>query len=240
MEESSGNFLGLALIHVPNQQSCSRRCKCRSPHWHRPTHKLLRPIELDVPPPDIEKFQERSADHHSSTYSASGVGVEGRVMDDKSSVLNVDCPSELKVGCPAPGHRAKNQESSGTFWRRPALIHLHFQRCWCRRSSHGRQEFHPECRWLPRTESCMWGPGNWSTKKVQERSADQHSSTYLSGGVALEGASVDLHLGAVRINCSALLSWMSGPRTWRKVQEISVSSFPENARVGLKSSAKES
>jgi hypothetical protein len=84
-------------------------------------------------------------------------------------------------------------------------------------------------------------PGNWSTKEVQERSADQHSFTYVCSGVALEGTGVDLDICAIKsIDCSALLSWMSGPGTWRKVQEISVSSFPENARVGLKSSAKES
>ena len=74
--------------------------------------------------------------------------------------------------------------------------------------------------------SWMSRPGNWSTKKVQERSADQHSFTYVSSGVALEGARVDLHIGTVfRINCSAILSWMFRPRTWRKVQEISVSWF---------------
>jgi hypothetical protein len=70
----------------------------------------------------------------------------------------------------------------------------------------------------------MWGPGNWSTKKVQDHPADQHSFTYLSGGVALEGASVDLHLGTARpINCTALLSWMSRPGNWstKKVQERS-------------------
>jgi hypothetical protein len=42
---------------------------------------LLRPIEWDVPPPDMEKFQESSADHHSSTYPVSGVGVEGAGVD---------------------------------------------------------------------------------------------------------------------------------------------------------------
>jgi hypothetical protein len=68
----------------------------------------------------------------------------------------------------------------------------------------------------------MFRPGNWSTKKVQECSADHRSFTYVSNGVALEGARVDLHIGtAIRSNCSALLSWMSGPRTWRKVQERS-------------------
>ena len=67
----------------------------------------------------------------------------------------------------------------------------------------------------------MWGPGNWSTKKVQGRSADQHSFTYVFSGVALEGASVDLHLGTVeRTNCSALLSWMSRARTWRKFRKV--------------------
>jgi hypothetical protein len=36
-------------------------------------------------------------------------------MDDKSSTINVDCPSVLKVTCPPPGIRAKKvQESSRT------------------------------------------------------------------------------------------------------------------------------
>jgi hypothetical protein len=59
------------------------------------------------PRQDIEKFQDTSADYHSSTYPESGVGVKGRIMDvcmdDKSSIINVDCPSVLKVVCPTPG-----------------------------------------------------------------------------------------------------------------------------------------
>ena len=64
-------------------------------------------IELHVPRRDIEKNQERSGDHHSSNYPVRSVGVEGRIMDDKSSILNVDCPSVLKVACPPPGIGAK-------------------------------------------------------------------------------------------------------------------------------------
>jgi hypothetical protein len=45
-----------------------------------------------------KKVQERSADQHSSAYHVSGVGVEGRVMDDKSSIMNVDGSSGLKIG----------------------------------------------------------------------------------------------------------------------------------------------
>jgi hypothetical protein len=56
---------------------------------------------------DIEIFQERSADHHSSTYPESAVGVEGRIMDDTSSRQNFDCSSVLKVSCPPPGIGAK-------------------------------------------------------------------------------------------------------------------------------------
>ena len=81
----------------------------------------------------------------------------------------------------------------------------------------------------------MWGPGNWSTKKVQEHSADQHSFTYAFSGVALEGASVDLHIGtAIRTNCSALLSWMSGPGNWstKKVQERSADHHSSTYRSG--------
>jgi hypothetical protein len=44
--------------------------------------------------------------------------------------------------------------------------------------------------------------------------------------VALENASVDLDICAINnTDCSALLSWMSRPGTWKKVQEISVSWF---------------
>jgi hypothetical protein len=56
---------------------------------------------------DIEKIQETSADHHSSTYPVSAVGVKGRIMDGKISITNVDCPSTLKVACPPPGIGAK-------------------------------------------------------------------------------------------------------------------------------------
>jgi hypothetical protein len=51
---------------------------------------------------DIKKFQESFADHHSSTYVRRGVGVEGRIMDDKGSILNVDGPSVLRVVCGPP------------------------------------------------------------------------------------------------------------------------------------------
>jgi hypothetical protein len=49
------------------------------------------------------KVQEFSPDHHSFTYRVSGVGVEGRIMDDKSSTKNAD-GSALEVVCGAPGH----------------------------------------------------------------------------------------------------------------------------------------
>ena len=62
----------------------------------------------------MEKFQERSADHHSSTYVCSGVGVEGRVMDDKSSILNEDGSSPLEVVCGAPGQGGKFRKFLGT------------------------------------------------------------------------------------------------------------------------------
>jgi hypothetical protein len=55
---------------------------------------------LHVPRQDIEKIQEISADHHSSTYAARSVGVEGRINDNKSSTIEVDCPAILKVVCP--------------------------------------------------------------------------------------------------------------------------------------------
>jgi hypothetical protein len=70
-------------------------------------------LKLDVPRQDIENFQERPADHHSSTYLMRCVGVEGRIMDDKSSIINSDCPSELKVECGPPEIGA---EISRKFW----------------------------------------------------------------------------------------------------------------------------
>ena len=69
---------------------------------------------VHVPPRDIEKFQEHSADHHLSTYVVSGIGDEGRIMDGKSSILNVDCSSVLKVVCGPPGIG----ETSGNFCKR--------------------------------------------------------------------------------------------------------------------------
>ena len=68
-----------------------------------------------------KKNQERSADHHSSTYPVRGVGVEGRIMDDKSSILNVDCSSVLQVACGAPGTWKKVQEVSVSWFSRMIL-----------------------------------------------------------------------------------------------------------------------
>jgi hypothetical protein len=56
---------------------------------------------------DIEKLQERPTDHHSSAYPASRVGVEGRIMDDKSFSSNADGSTVLKVACGPPGIGAK-------------------------------------------------------------------------------------------------------------------------------------
>jgi hypothetical protein len=71
-------------------------------------------------------------------------------------------------------------------------------------------------------DRCMWGPGNW--KNNQEIYVYHQSFAYRTSGVALEGAGVDLHIGTgIRINCSALLSWMFRPGNWstKKVQERS-------------------
>jgi hypothetical protein len=57
-------------------------------------------LKVACGPPGFFFFQDASADHHSSTYLESGVGVKGRIMDDKSSIINADCPSKLKVACP--------------------------------------------------------------------------------------------------------------------------------------------
>ena len=56
----------------------------------------------------MEKFQENSADHHSSTYVRRGVDVEGRITNDKSSITNEDCPSTLTTysGCSVALERA--------------------------------------------------------------------------------------------------------------------------------------
>jgi hypothetical protein len=60
----------------------------------------------------MEKNQKRPADQHSFTYVISGVGVESRVMDDKSSILNVDGASELESCMWAP--RELEQKSQRT------------------------------------------------------------------------------------------------------------------------------
>ena len=54
-------------------------------------------------------------------------------------------------------------------------------------------------------ESCMWGPGNWSTKKVQERSADQHSFTYVFSSVRDKLRVIDRDIGVIGINCTSIL-----------------------------------
>jgi hypothetical protein len=67
----------------------------------------------------------------------------------------------------------------------------------------------------------MWGPGD--IEKAQGSSGDHHSSTYRIGGVALEGASVDLDIGLA--DKQGLLRPIELDITrvgnWRKVQEIS-------------------
>jgi hypothetical protein len=60
-------------------------------------------------PGNWRKVQESSGDHHSFAYPASLVGVEGRIMDDKSSIQNVDCASVLQVACGAPGIGARRK-----------------------------------------------------------------------------------------------------------------------------------
>ena len=76
--------------------------------------------------------------------------------------------------------------------------------------------------------SCMSPPGNW--KNNQEISVYHQSSTYPGSGVALEGTGVDLDVCTLRINCSALLSWMFRPPDIERKFQLVI--FPENARVG--------
>jgi hypothetical protein len=66
--------------------------------------------------------------------------------------------------------------------------------------------------------------------EVQEISGDHHSFTYICSSVALEGASVDLHIAFDSSNCSALLSWMS-PRDIEKIQESSTGHHPSTCPV---------
>jgi hypothetical protein len=84
------------IIHLLMKQCCSRRCTCRSAHWHRLSQKLLRPIELDVRAGTWRKVQENSGDHHPFTYIGSLVSGKSRVMDDKIPMLNIDRSSALK------------------------------------------------------------------------------------------------------------------------------------------------
>jgi hypothetical protein len=179
-----------------------------------------------------KKVQGRSADQHSFTYSVSGVGVESTGVDLDVCKICIDCSSKLKVGCPAPGIGVRRKfrnvlqtsirprTSVAVVALEGASVDPHLG------------AYRSNCSALL---SWMSGPRNWSTKKVQERSADQHSFTYVCSGVALDSTGVDLHLGAaLRINCSALLSWMSGPGNWsmKKVQKISWMDI-ENSRSCL-------
>jgi hypothetical protein len=45
-EESSGTFCRPAPIHLLYPRCCSRRCRCRSPHWRHFQQRLPRPIDL--------------------------------------------------------------------------------------------------------------------------------------------------------------------------------------------------
>jgi hypothetical protein len=117
---------------------------------------------LHVPRRDIEKFQETSADHHSSTYIESGVGVEGRIMDDKGCSHNVDGPSFLKIELHVPRRELEqnvkeiSQNSFGTTCTyivgsvalEGAVMDLHFG-----------INAHINSSAL---RSCMWPAGNWS------------------------------------------------------------------------------
>jgi hypothetical protein len=67
-----------------------------------------------VPHRDIEKNQETSADHHSSTYDASGVAREYAGVDLHIRTSHGINSSALEVVCPAPGHREIFQESSAS------------------------------------------------------------------------------------------------------------------------------
>jgi hypothetical protein len=88
------------------------------------------------------------------------------------------------------------------------------------------------------SSSWMSRPRNWRT--VQEISWDQHPSKYLIGSVALEGASVDLHIGtARRSNCSSHLKVVCGApgigarRKFRNVLQTSTHSLTDPVAVLL-------
>jgi hypothetical protein len=63
---------------------------------------LLRPIELDVPPRPRtwRKVQESSADHHSFTYSASGVGLKGAGVDLDVCITRKNCSALFELDVP--------------------------------------------------------------------------------------------------------------------------------------------
>jgi hypothetical protein len=55
----------------------------------------------------FRKFRERG--HRSFPYHASGVGVEGRIVDDQSSSGNVDGPSVLIIKLHVPRQELKRK-----------------------------------------------------------------------------------------------------------------------------------
>jgi hypothetical protein len=84
------------------EHTCAASFKMKLEEWIStlaPIAKIAPPYMLYVPRQEIEKFQELSADHHSSTYPGNDVGVEGRIIDNKSSIINVDGSTVLKVAC---------------------------------------------------------------------------------------------------------------------------------------------
>ena len=67
---------------------------------------------------------------------------------------------------------------------------------------------------------CMSHAGNWSEENSGKFSEQRFGSTYKGGGVALEGAVVDLRIGTIGINSSALEVACGPPGHGRKIKKF--------------------
>ena len=69
--------------------------------------EMAPPYKLHVPRRDMEKSQEISVDHHTSTYPEGVVALENAGVDlDICTIFGINS-SALKVACPPPGIGAK-------------------------------------------------------------------------------------------------------------------------------------
>jgi hypothetical protein len=64
--------------------------------------EMAPPYKLHVPRRDMEKSQEISVDHHTSTYPEGAVALESAGVDLNICIPCINCTALRVVGCPPP------------------------------------------------------------------------------------------------------------------------------------------